>query len=39
MIDVTVKFAEQGDEIPKSGEFSVSGIDFSEVFLFIAFGY
>jgi len=34
-----VIFSEQGDEIPKSGEFSDSGISFSEVLLFVPFNY
>jgi len=39
MIDVPVMFSDQGDEIPKSGEFSDWGIGFCKVHLFIPFNY
>jgi hypothetical protein len=39
MIDVPAMFSDQGDEIPKSGEFSDRGIGFSKVHMFIAFNY
>jgi hypothetical protein len=37
MIDVPAIFSDQGDEIPKGGEFSGRGISFNEVRMFVAF--
>ena len=37
MMDVPAILSDQGDEISKSGEFSDSGISFSEVRVFVAF--
>jgi len=39
MIDVPAIISDQGDEIPKGGEFSDRGKSFSEVHLFVAFNY
>jgi hypothetical protein len=39
MIDVSALFSDQGDDLPKSGEFSDRGIGFSKGCLIIAFDY
>jgi hypothetical protein len=39
MVDVPAMFADQRDEITKSGEFSDRGISVSEIGLFVSFNY